>query len=305
MKPPICKKIDNIISQHEHIRNDEYSWLRDDNWKDILSGNLNFANPEILEYIKSENEYKDFIMKDSKDCINIIYEEILMRIKEDNETVPYKKGEYYYYNKEKKGFDYPLLCRKKVLTNNTISDIEEVYFDINNVAKDKQLYSFRKSQINKSNSFFAYTFSLSGSMESILKVRNLENGEDYDWQIDNTTGAFIWVNEFELYFIERNENSMGQKLYKIDIRENTGNKVLIFDKPEEYKDMFMNLTTSTDKEYIILTIGTNATDNIFISKTGSDKFDMFITGTLLIIINSSFTFLQIKVQMIFKFLKLM
>lgn len=80
-----------MISQHEHVRNDEYCWLKDDNWKDIVSGNLNFANPQILEHIKSENEYRDFMMDDYEEVKKNIYEDILSRVKEDRISLPEKK----------------------------------------------------------------------------------------------------------------------------------------------------------------------------------------------------------------------
>lgn len=159
-----------------------------------------------------------------------------------------------------------------------MSDVEEIYFDVNKEAENKEQYSFRENKVNQSSSLFAYTFSLSGSMECILKVRDLETKIDYDWQIENTTGDFIWVNDNEIYFIERDEFSRGNKLFKINARKGPDSKKLIYSKPEKYKNMYMAIDKTTDKKYVLLAFASMTTDIIYIAETGSNKFDEFICG---------------------------
>ena len=42
-----------------------------------------------------------------------IYDEIVGRIKKDDESVPYFDNGYYYYNKYSEGNEYPVYYRKK------------------------------------------------------------------------------------------------------------------------------------------------------------------------------------------------
>ena len=63
MKAPLCAKKPTPITQHGQTRIDAYHWLRDENWKEIVGGDLNFKDPEVLKYIEGENKFKDFVMK--------------------------------------------------------------------------------------------------------------------------------------------------------------------------------------------------------------------------------------------------
>ena len=42
-----------------------------------------------------------------------LFEEMKARIKEDDESVPYKLNGYYYITRFEKGMDYPIYTRKK------------------------------------------------------------------------------------------------------------------------------------------------------------------------------------------------
>ena len=74
---PKAKKINKILKIHDHERNDEYYWL---NERD---------NPDVIEYLKAENTYRDSYMKEYKSLENEIFEEIKSRIKEDDSSVLY------------------------------------------------------------------------------------------------------------------------------------------------------------------------------------------------------------------------
>ena len=126
MKAPMAKKIPLNIEQHDTLRVDNYFWMRDDNWKQFISGDLTFKDQDCLDYINAENEYKDFMMQDYKDVEKTLYNDILSRIKEDDTSFPSKKGDYLYYSRQEKGKNYSILCRKF----QTVDAPEHVYFDI-------------------------------------------------------------------------------------------------------------------------------------------------------------------------------
>ena len=98
---PKAKKIDKVLKIHDHERTDEFYWL---NERD---------NPEVIEYLNEENNYRDYYMKDYQGLENELFEEIKSRIKEDDSSVPYSENGYYYYTRYEKGKQYPIYCRKK------------------------------------------------------------------------------------------------------------------------------------------------------------------------------------------------
>ena len=98
---PINKRGNNLMNIIE--LEDHYDWLRDDTRKNI----------EVLDHLKKENEYTEYVMKDTKKLEDELYNEILSHIKEDNDTYPLPPSdigwdsEYYYFIRTKKGKSYP------------------------------------------------------------------------------------------------------------------------------------------------------------------------------------------------------
>ncbi|MDB2447394.1 hypothetical protein N9W79_02080 [bacterium] len=288
MSIPHCTKKEHTITQHGQTRVDNYAWLRDKNWKDIVDGELNFSEPEVLKYIEAENAYKDSVMSKNKEVEKKVYAELLSRIKEDKEGYPSRDNMYYYFEREVKGLNYPILCRFKHSENFSSLPVDydftkekkdaEVYFDINKEAEGEDLYSFRGNDTNKENTLFAYMYNLTGSLECTLKVRDLKTGKDLDWQIENSTGSFIWINNHELYYIERDDQSRGKKIFKIDVNKGPSSKQLVFTKPEEFDSTYMGIGETTDEKHVMLTLTSGSTQVTYISEKGSDTFDMFIIG---------------------------
>ena len=85
MKAPVAKKIDKELTIHGHTRIDPYYWLRER------------EDPEVIAYLEAENAYTEAMMKDTKDFEDELYKEIVGRIKQDDQSVPYLDNGYYYY----------------------------------------------------------------------------------------------------------------------------------------------------------------------------------------------------------------
>ena len=271
---PIAKKIAKKIVQHGHERVDHYAWLRDNNWKNFIKGDMTFDNTDILDYIKAENAWTDRIMEDSKETVETIYNEILAMEREEDKSFPSKRGDYDYWRHSRKKDNYPTFWRKK----RTPDASEEVYFDVNKEAEGKPLYSLRGLDTTDDNRFLGYTYNLTGSMESTLKVRNLETGQDLNWEIPDCTGSWLWIDNENLYFVEKDQYSRGRDIYKINIHRDPSSKKLVFSKPEEYSDMFLSIGATNDKKYYQIYLSSGATQVIYLSKAGTDEFSFFVKG---------------------------
>ena len=274
MKTPHALKIPHTITQHDYKREDNYHWLKDENWQKFIDGDLSFNNPDIHIYLKAEEAYKNHIMQDYKDTEQKLYTEVLSRIKEDDETYPVKKGRYFYYSRLEKGKNYPILCRKYL----TLDAKEDIYFDINKEASGRDLYMFGSSATNHAQTFFAYSFNLTGSLERTIKVRNTTSGNDFTWSFPNSTGSFLWIDDEHLYIVDKGDFSRGKNIYKINIHKGPNEKVLVFSKPDLYDNMYMTLAETTDRSYVHLYLDSGSSHIVYSSKKGRDKFDKFAQG---------------------------
>ncbi|KAL0791690.1 hypothetical protein YC2023_043687 [Brassica napus] len=105
--PPVAKKVEHAMHMFGDVRVDNYYWLRDDSRCD----------PDMLSYLRAENEYTDSVMSGTKQFENQLFAEIRGRIKEDDISAPLRKGPYYYYKKNLQGKEYVQHCRRLVADN--------------------------------------------------------------------------------------------------------------------------------------------------------------------------------------------
>lgn len=256
----LAKKVPVKITQHGQERVDDYAWLRDENWKQIVAGDLNFKNPGIKEYIEYENNFTTAFMEDTKELQKSLYGEILSRIKEDDQSYPAKKSDYYYYKKEEKGKNYPIFCRK-----NGLDGKEEVYLDINVEAAPFKLYMMGQPLVSPDNKYLIHSFNTSGSLERTLKVRNLQTGKDFEWTVPETNGSYEWLQDSKhIHYVLRDpKTSRGYEVYLMNIEEGPASSRLIYKKPEQYEDMFMHLDQTTTGNFNLIGLHKSGSSVVF------------------------------------------
>src|SRR6188472_4402140 len=99
--PPMAKKDPKTTTLHGVTLTDDYAWLR------------NKGTPEVTAYLAAENAYTEAGTAHTAALRETLYKELLGRIKESDEAVPERDGDYWYYTRTVQGQPYPLFCRKK------------------------------------------------------------------------------------------------------------------------------------------------------------------------------------------------
>ena len=154
---------------HGDIREDPYFWLRDK------------KNPEVLKYLQQENDYADQVYRDtSMDQLkDSCYKEFLARIKETDETAPFKDSSYLYYERTVEGQDYNIYCRKKILQG-SMEDIssletaeEQILLDVNQIAADLDYCDIGHFFLFFCHSKIAYTLDTEGDEQYSLQILDL------------------------------------------------------------------------------------------------------------------------------------
>ncbi len=137
MKAPVAEKKAKELTIHGDTRVDNYYWLRER------------ENPEVIAYLEAENAYREKQMKGSENLQESLFQEIIGRIKQDDESVPYKRNGYFYYVREKEGKEYPIYCRKK----GSLEAEEEVIADVNEMAEGHAYYDVGGISISPDNRY--------------------------------------------------------------------------------------------------------------------------------------------------------
>lgn len=101
--PPVARQVAHVTELHGERLVDDYYWLRE---KD---------NPAVLDYLRAEDAYTDSFMKPTEPLQEKIYGEMLARVQEPDDTVPYRDGDWLYYRRTERGNSIPRTCANKRL----------------------------------------------------------------------------------------------------------------------------------------------------------------------------------------------
>src|SRR5437879_12625406 len=131
------------------------------------------GDPEVVAYLEAENAYTDAIMKPGDVFREKLYAEMLARIKEDDATVPFRRGRHFYYSRTEKGRQYPIYCRRE----GSLEAPETATLDLNALAEGHAFLSVGAHTVSDDGRLLAYSVDVTGSRDSTLHVKDLATGE--------------------------------------------------------------------------------------------------------------------------------
>ena len=238
--PPTAPKIETQLTNFDTHRIDPYFWLKDK------------ENPQVIDYLHAENAYTKEVMASTTELQQTIYDEIIGRIKEDDETYPSFVDGYYYYSRTEKGKQYRTYCRRK----GAMTAAEEVIFDVNKMAEGKQAFIFQGYSVSPDNRKAAYFFNETGSYaEFTMRIKDLESGENIGFEIEGAASV-AWANDSEtLFYSLIDETLRSSKIYRQKIGKSVGTQVY-----EEADARFgAYVSGSKTKQYIFIACGSATT----------------------------------------------
>ena len=233
--PPVAAIKPKILEKHGDKRIDNYYWLKER------------ENPEVIDYLKSENAYFDSITSHTDNFKKALFKEMRGRIKEDDESTPYKYNGYWYISKFEKGKDYPIYIRKK----GTLNAVEELLFDCNEMAQGHSYFHLRGINISPDNKLVAFGIDTLGRRQYDLFIKNLETGTTHPTKIENTTGVSTWANDNKTLFYTRKDPQTlrSDKVYKHFLEDNPEKDKLVYHEKDEAFNAFVYKSKS--ETYII------------------------------------------------------
>ena len=108
---PRAAKRPITVTHHGVTLTDDYAWLRDANWQDVMR-DPQLLDPEIRAYLEAENAYMQEAMADTSALQQTLFDEMKARIKEDDSSVPAPDGAWDYYSTTITGGQYARACRR-------------------------------------------------------------------------------------------------------------------------------------------------------------------------------------------------
>ncbi len=248
IKPPIADKVPKELEKHGDIRTDNYYWMRltdqqrNDNTPDVHT-------QKVLDYLNAENDYFDTKMAHTEKFREDLFLEMKSRIKEDDQSVPYKENGYYYITRYEVGGQYPIYSRKK----ETLEADDEILFDVNKMAEGHEYFHLGGLNVSDNNKLLAFSVDTISRRQYDLQFKNLETGDIYPEIIKNTTGGgSAWSNDNKTFFYTKKDSVTlrSDKIFKHILGTKVSEDVLVYDEKDDTFGTFVYKTKS--KKYIII-----------------------------------------------------
>lgn len=254
-EPPIAKKKSQVIESHGSKREDPYYWLRDK------------KKPEVIAYLKAENEYTKEAMGDTEDLQKQLYGEMKRRIKETDTSAPVKVDNYYYYYRTEEGKQYPIYCRKK----NSLKNAEEVLLDQNELAKEHKFLAIGVYEVSPNHRLLAYSTNTDGSEQYTVHIKDLTTGKLLSDSIENTYYSLEWRNDSKSFFYTTLDVAMRpHKAHVHVLGRDTKKAEEVFSEPDER--FFVTLSKSRSKKFIFIELESKVTTEVhFFDADTNDK----------------------------------
>lgn len=236
IKPPVAKKNPKELTIHGDTRIDNYYWMNER------------ENPEVIAYLEAENAYKDAMMKHTEPLQEKLYEEIKSKIKQEDESVPYKENGYYYYTRTVPEKEYYLVCRKK----ENLEAPEEIILDVNQMAEGYEYYAIGGSEISTDNKILAYGEDTVSRRQYTVYFKNLETGKILNDIIPNTTGIVTWANDNKtvFYMLKDTVTLRSEKIMKHILGTPVDSDVEVYYEADETFNTYIFKTKS--KKYLMI-----------------------------------------------------
>ncbi len=232
---PVATKKEHITPIHGLELKDNYFWMREK------------ENPELLAHLKAENAFTEKTLEGTKAFQEKLFNEIKGRIKEDDESVPYKDGNYFYYTRYEKGGEYALYCRKKGDLNGT----EEIVLNGNEMGKGLAYFSIGGYEIADNEQIVAYGVDTVSRRNYTVKFKNLTTGEIYKDEIVNTEGgSYAWGtdNKTFYYILKDQKTLLGYQIWRHTLGADNKTDELVFE--EKDNEFYLGLFKDKSKKYI-------------------------------------------------------
>ncbi len=234
LNPPKAKKISHELIKHSDKRIDPYFWLNQR------------THPEVIDYLNSENTFSDETLKPYEKIQKELYLEMRGRIKEDDQSVPYRIGSYEYFRRTDIGQEYAIQLRKKINSDGK----EEILINGPELSKGHKYFSVTTADPSPNEKMVAYSMDTIGRRFYSIHVRSIESGQELIAPIENTSGNFEWANDNKhlIYSVQDPKTLRVFQIKMLNIQ--TQQIKIIYEETDETFSTWLG--KSNDQKYILI-----------------------------------------------------
>ena len=237
LSPPVAPIKPKEIVAPGGTRTDNYYWLN------------NREDKAVISYLTAENTYTESVLAPQKGLEEKLFTEMKGRIRQQDQSVPYKEGAYYYQTNFVEGGEYPVYVRKK----GALTAAEEPMFDCNALAKGHNYYNLGGFEVSDNDELALFCEDTVSRRLYTLRVKNLKTGQFYAEAIPNVeAGNFAWATDNKTFFYVKKDPKtlLGYQVYRHVLGADFKKDVLVYE--EKDNQFYMGLYRMKSKKYIAI-----------------------------------------------------
>lgn len=259
--PTAARRPHPVTAPHGHTRVDPFYWMRDR------------EDPEVLDYLRAENDYAEAVMAHTAELQQRLFEEFRGRTRETDESVPYRLGNYWYYSRLEEDKEHPIYARRK----ETMDAPEEIILDANERAAGHPFYRVNW-QVSSEEDILAFAEDTLGRNLVTIRFKNLHSGELLDDVISDVSWNMAWAEDNRtIFFTARDPVTLRMdRVYRHVLGSDPAAAELVWEERDEIFSTFVTKTRS--REYIVIgSSHTLANEYRFVrADRPDDQFELFL-----------------------------
>jgi oligopeptidase B len=259
-KPPAAPKIPHRIEQLGRVRVDDYAWMKDDNWQQVLR-DPKALKANVREHLEAENAYTKAVLAGAEDLQAKLFAEMKGRIKEDDSSVPAPDGAFEYYVRYELGAEHPVHARRP-----RGGGAEEVLLDEEALSKGKAYFHVGAAHHSPDHALYAWAADEQGSEYYQIRVKDLATGAESAAPIESAYGDFAFSPDSAwLFWIWRDENARPAKVFRRPARPDADGRIedgLVYEEQDD--GMFLGVGVAADDSHILIHVGNQETTEVWL-----------------------------------------
>lgn len=251
--PPVAAAKPYAVVSPHGTRSDPYYWLRDDTR----------SRPEVLDYLKAENAYFEAMSAPYRDLTAKLAKELIGRLAEDDNTVPYKNKDYLYSTRYQAGKEHPIHVRRPLG-----SDGEQVLVDGNLEAAGKEYYRLGGRAVSPRQDLLAFTEDTRGRYQHTLRFREIATGRDLPERIAGLQSQIAWAADNRtIYYVENDPVTLlSTRVRKHVLGTDPKSDPVIYE--EKDTSFYLGVGKTGDERFILIRLGSTVASEVRFIEAG-------------------------------------
>jgi len=249
---PVAPRRPHSFTAHGIAVNDDYAWLKDENWQDVLR-DPSILNADIRNYLEAENAYTDSLLGHTAALQRTLVAEMRGRIKEDDSSVPAPDGPFAYLQKFREGGQHEMFGRTPRNGGKT-----EIILDGDQLAATHDYFKFGGARHSPDHRIEAWSADIKGSEYFSVRVRDWADGSDRDDLVEETDGTVVWSADSRAFFYVRlDDNHRPMQVWRHRLGTPQADDVLVYE--EQDAGWFTHIHESASGRFCVIAGGDHET----------------------------------------------